>query len=150
MNSLQNEVRKLRLLAYKYRELLATPLDNPWCIWKEMWNFSVHVWGIGWYLFLHNYTVLGMKRGTEHNFSFLAISWPWSMLSTHTTYQHNPQSLLINLIMMIMYHVTVTCDTTIGLIATWFSKTVRQIISTKLRVKVWNFSSETMPYRSIF
>ena len=45
-----------------------------------------------------------------------------------------------------------SCDSHViimTIIATWFSETVRHGISTKVGVKIWNFSSSTMPQGSI-
>ena len=47
------------------------------------------------------------REGTGHYFSFQPFSRPLSMLSTHNTYQTDPQGILINVIIMISHHVTV-------------------------------------------
>ena len=47
------------------------------------------------------------REGTGHYFSFQPFSRPLSMLSTHNTYQNDPQGIPINVIIMISHHVTV-------------------------------------------
>ena len=47
------------------------------------------------------------REGTCHYFSFQPFSRPLSMLSTHNTYQNDPQGIPINVIIMISHHVSV-------------------------------------------
>ena len=72
-----------------------------------LYNYSKISLGEGMYVISWDMQCSVRREGTGHYFSFQPFSRPLSMLSTHNTYQNDPQGIPINVIIMISHHVTV-------------------------------------------